>query len=436
MITRRTFGRLGIGVVAIGGFGSSNAFGLGTDSVLETEIDSNDIRRVGVRKSSVYWGINSEKIDLLSGNLSYSVLLAHAGAESCNVALRLSFNSQIWRRGYKEVKAYGKDLGFGYGWKLQIGSITPSSIGASRAFIYTDNTGAEYHLRQCGDVWRSIGATHITFDPSRSQLWFANGTSMIFGAVAGPMEPDAGSLYPTVVQDLAGHRVLISYLPGSGSKLRNTSGRISQIDNVVDGKFGYQFIYNSDPLPRLTSIVNRLGGRSDCYRFSYLQQYVISPFNLLAHKGYPVVLLNATSAGADGGQTFEYNLYGELTRAKIADGSSLEWNYRTFNFQNGRSVREVLTRASVGPTASTTHSFSRSASDGSGTIHNSAIVTEPIGDQRSSWTFADDVRSPYSYHTLTSPSLGGGTVGRRRHFDWVATQRTFANLSRNASVLL
>ena len=57
-----------------------------------------DERRVGLRSNGAYWGSAGEQVDLLSGNLNFSVPLFKAvGRGGWGVTFALSYNSQLWR---------------------------------------------------------------------------------------------------------------------------------------------------------------------------------------------------------------------------------------------------------------------------------------------------------------------------------------------------
>ncbi len=58
-----------------------------------------DPRRTGVRPNGSYWGGSGENVDLLSGNLSYTLpLLKGMGRGGWSVGISLSYNSQNWRQ--------------------------------------------------------------------------------------------------------------------------------------------------------------------------------------------------------------------------------------------------------------------------------------------------------------------------------------------------
>jgi hypothetical protein len=58
-----------------------------------------DQMRTGVRANGAYWGAAGEQIDLLSGNLNFSIPLFKAlGRGGWGVTFALSYNSQMWRQ--------------------------------------------------------------------------------------------------------------------------------------------------------------------------------------------------------------------------------------------------------------------------------------------------------------------------------------------------
>jgi RHS repeat-associated protein len=443
MISRRNFGKLGIGLAAATRispfliFSGSDAQGQAVSG------EGGDIRRVGVRSNGAYWGHGGERVDLLSGNLSYSFALLRAQSRNCGAAVHLSYNSQMWKQGLAGPKSYGSDSGAGYGWRVQIASIVPEMTGSTpTGFTFIDGTSAEYHMTQNGSVWRSLHGHYITWDPAQSTLWFVDGSSMTFGSVAGPYEADAGTLYPTLIQDTNGNQVLVSYLAGMGQVGHNSSGRISQIQDARAGfagnaPFSYLFIYNSDLHPRLISIVNTVGSMEN-YTFSYAQQRVSSPFTQDNAGGELVTMLVSVTNGTGLQHTFQYNGYGELTQAQKPLGGTLGWNYRTSSFQDGRSIREVSSRSlsdPYSPTNSHTHSFDRDSSDGSGAVHGSMVLTEPTGSAQKRWTFFSESGSPYLGHVVAVEALSAGKVARSKSLVWSSTDAGIPYVSKHTVVL-
>jgi hypothetical protein len=90
MITRRDFGKLGVGAAAVVKISPYLLFSGGDAHGQTTSGEGGDIRRVGARSNGTYWGHGGERVDLLSGNLSYSFALLLAQSRSCGASVRLS----------------------------------------------------------------------------------------------------------------------------------------------------------------------------------------------------------------------------------------------------------------------------------------------------------------------------------------------------------
>ena len=72
-----------------------------------------DERRIGVRPTGSYWGSAGEQIDLLSGNLNFSLpLLKPQARGGWGATLMLSYNSQLWRQDGDRTRVLGKDVGY------------------------------------------------------------------------------------------------------------------------------------------------------------------------------------------------------------------------------------------------------------------------------------------------------------------------------------
>jgi len=91
---------------------------------------STDPREFGVRPTGSYWGAAGEQIDLRSGNLNFTLPLISAQSRGgWSVGFALSYNSQVWRQDSGGTWNYGRNVGYGFGWKLQAGSLTPVYAG-------------------------------------------------------------------------------------------------------------------------------------------------------------------------------------------------------------------------------------------------------------------------------------------------------------------
>ena len=108
-----------------------------------------DPRRTGVRANGAYWGGNGEQIDLLGGNLNFTLPLVRAqGRGGWGVTFALNYNSSNFRKDTAATWKLGRDSGYGFGWKFLAGSITAyySDWVTVDHYLFTDSTGAEYRL--------------------------------------------------------------------------------------------------------------------------------------------------------------------------------------------------------------------------------------------------------------------------------------------------
>ena len=213
-----------------------------------------DPRRVGIYSTGSYWGGGGEQIDTLSGNLHFAVPLASPQSRAgWTVPVNLVYDSQNWRNDNGVNWKLGADVGFGFGWKMLIGSVTPyytNYYGAADHFVYRDATGAEYRLDQNNSgVWTSSTQTvYVWLDTTVSpyRLHFPDGKFWVLGCTSGGTEQDAGTMYPTIIEDTSGNQVIVGYDTGAGLPYvaptqsgyyligvitPNTSSRVNYIDD-------------------------------------------------------------------------------------------------------------------------------------------------------------------------------------------------------------
>ena len=112
--------------------------------------------------------------------------------------------------------------------------------------------------------------TYVTYDSSAEVLHFTDGSFWTMGSISASGEQDAGTLYPTVMEDSNGNEIQISYLAGMGSSSANTSARINVIDDVRSEYPTYQFSYstqcsNGQCFAHLASITNSIGTAENVY---------------------------------------------------------------------------------------------------------------------------------------------------------------------------
>ncbi len=170
-----------------------------------------DPQRLGVNSLGTYWGAAGEQIDLRSGNLNFTLpLVTAAGRGKTSIPFSLNYNSQLWRKEGNTVFRQGRDIGYGFGWRLLAGSITPawSDYFTIHHWVFTDSTGAEYRLDvNSNGRWTSREGFYGTFDANQNILYFNDGTHWFMGAESAGAEEDAGTRYPTTIRDANGNQL-------------------------------------------------------------------------------------------------------------------------------------------------------------------------------------------------------------------------------------
>jgi hypothetical protein len=133
--------------------------------------------------------------------------------------------------------------------------IMPTPIGAARAamagsvspfwsdpytldhWIYVDSTGAEYQLTiNNNGIWTSNEGIYLSFDSNAQKLYFPDGSFWLMNCESGGSEPDAGSLYPTVVQDTNGNQLSRAHYNGLYAQQRFMRS------NATASRFGAKLI--------------------------------------------------------------------------------------------------------------------------------------------------------------------------------------------------
>ena len=314
-----------------------------------------DPRKVGVRPLGTYWGASPENIDLQSGNLSFSLPTVTAqGRGGTAVPFRLSYNSQNWRKDPAKAWLLGTDVGFGFGWKMLAGALTPvySDWFTIHHFVYTDATGAEYDLDvNNGGIWRSKTGLFVEYDASERRLYFPGGSYWEFDCTANGTEADAGTLYPTRLVDTNGNEIKLAYQGGLRYGGVNGSARVTEVEDVraklVSGsKYrSYLFTYNADAIPHLTSIVSEVGDGAS-YTLSYTAGHALSDPFAGASFG-TAARLNSMMVPGSGGLQFsmEYQAGSqELKKVTMPLGGTLEWVYGAKTLGWSRTQMEVTQR--------------------------------------------------------------------------------------------
>ncbi len=402
-----------------------------TFAVTTTPPSTFDARRVGVRTSGAYWGGLGEQIDMASGNLNYSVPLLKAMGRGWSVPFLLSYNSQLWRQEGTQTWKLGQDVGYGFGWRMMAGSVMPvyANYWTLHHYVFTDATGAEYRLDvNTNGVWTSRDSTYISYDTNLRRVYFTDGSHWEMGAQSAGTEDDAGTRYPTIMQDSNGNQVLVRYKTGVNAGWGNSSARIDEIEDVraTTAPFQpihyktYTFTYTTEAVPHLTSYMNWIG-TSEGSTFTYSTVSLASPFNS-ASFGTTPVLQTMRNTGLNVTTNFEYATgAGELTKVTYPYGGYQRWEYGAFTYTGNRSLREVQNRyllKAVGA-AETTYQMPRASGDSGLSAHSAGTVIDPSG-ARKDWTFRTDASGPGQVLSFQERGSTGGSVLRQQDFTWTA----------------
>ncbi|MGA2136150.1 MAG: hypothetical protein ABSH50_27995, partial [Bryobacteraceae bacterium] len=387
-----------------------------------------DPRRVGVRPTGTYWGGAGEQIDMLSGNLNYSVPLIKAvGRAGLSASFGLTYNSQNWVTGTSGIEPMGVDTGYGFGWQLMLGSLTPvySTYGTPfpiQYYLFTDSTGAQYHLNQnSGSVWSSTESIYVWYDASTNLLHFRDGSFWVMGCVSAGGEPDAGTMYPTAVEDSNGNQIITHYMPGAGANWNDSSARIMSIEDAravqyTDSGTGdllyhsYAFSYTtgSNGLSYLSSITNYVGTPEN-YSFTINQgQPIYSPNG--ASYGTTSLLAGFTFTGLGYSYNFTYDTTlkdGDLIEAQFPQGGYLSWTYTNCAY-GSETTREVQNRYLLTNTQQGAETYSFTPGNGS-----NATLDDASGAERY-WVFTAGLLSEIQYR----PSKGATPI-RHEYYTWV-----------------
>ena len=353
-------------------------------------------RRVGVRATGAYWGASGENIDVMSGNLNFTLPLVKAQARSgWGVGFNLNYNSQNWRYDSGGNWKFGGDVGYGFGWRLLAGSITPvfSDPWTVSYYLFTDSTGAEYRLDQnSGGIWSSKESIYLYYDASTLTLHFRDGSFWYFGCISASTEADSGVMYPTLMEDANGNQVLVRYQTSPGATWGNSSARITEIEDVRTpsgsgpGYKTYSFTYSAEALPHLTGITNTIN-TGENYSFNVTGQALSSPFNSQSY-GTTAVMTSVTVTGNSTYHAFTYNGSGELTKILLPYKGYLRYDYTTATYSSSRSYREVIRRyLSKDGTSETQYSFAHESSPGPD-VHQFTKLDDPGGVGEKYWAFA------------------------------------------------
>ena len=379
------------------------------------------------------------------------------GRTGWTVPVGLNYNSQNWRQDSGTNWELGDDTGNGFGWKVQIGSVTPYYKGWPNGvdhFVFADSTGAEYRLdQQSGAVWCSTQGIYVWFDTSTNVLYFKDGTFWRMGAMSSGAEEDAGTLYPTIIEDVNGNQIVVTYSAAPSLPLGsvNTSGRVAMIADVrAQNDCGstcyvtYNFVYDttnpSAPLgsstnptiPHLQQITNYIS-TAESYQFYYSSSPVPvnPPFGATdsTYSGVTMKQLTRIAIPGIGSYSFTYDLSSgasanELAQVTLPWGGHFRWTYSTVNYAGSRSLREVANRylaADSGGVTEWTYPFTHSDSGTTiALVHADTTLADPSGVGSKTWSFSTSGSAwqmGLAAQFLQKTSVGG-TVLTRDTYTW------------------
>jgi len=388
-----------------------------------------DPRKLGLRSLGTYWGASPENIDLQSGNLSFSLPTVTAqGRGGTAVPIHLSYNSQNWRKDGSGTWLLGTDVGFGFGWKLLAGSLTPvySDWFTVNHYLYTDSTGAEYVLGTVtgGGKWRSKESIYIEYDPATRRLYFPSGVYWEFDCLTVGTESEIGTLYPTRLVDTNGNEIRMKYQGGLYYGGDNGSARLTTVEDVravnVSGTYKtYSLTYNNDAIPHLTGITSHLPSDSSNFSFTYSGASALTePFTNTGSFGTAVDLATMTVPGGSGlNFTMEYHAGShELKKVTLPYLGTIAWEYGSKTLAGSRTTREVTSRVTNANDGEGNKTYTIShddAGDLSRPAHYYTVVSDASGA-------ADKV---YYFSTTTDYTLGLFTTLNERAMPSMTSKR-------------
>jgi hypothetical protein len=247
-----------------------------------------------------------------------------------------------------------------------------------------------------GNVWSSLSPIYIWYDANAQKLHFPDGSFWEFKCQSAGTEQDAGTAYPTLIEDSNGNEISITYANGVNTTWSNSSSRISTITDVrASGYPTYSFTYNTDAIPHLTGISNTIG-TADTYSFTVTDgQTLYAPFaNYTTTSFGTTTVLQSLTQASTFTTAFTYEpsgagTTGELMQVTYPYGGSLSWGYSQFNYASGQALREVTSRTLVMSPGGTAYqySMSRPSTDNTLTTHSQACWTDSSGSAEKIWAF-------------------------------------------------
>ncbi|MFN7919438.1 MAG: RHS repeat-associated core domain-containing protein [Bryobacteraceae bacterium] len=381
-------------------------------------------RQIGLRSSTAFWGAEGEQIDMRSGNLNFTLpILKAQGRGGSSAAFALNYNSQQWVYHSGRTWKFGKDTGFGFGWKFGLGSLTPvwSGAWALNSVVFTDTSGTEYLLDQYSNGVFTSKDSYVNYDLSTNRVCFNDGVCWLMEVVSGGSEADAGTYYASRVIDTNGNWIQIKYDTGAGAPVANSSSRPISVEDVRAAPLGndrvsYTFAYTNS---HLTGIASNIGSGEN-YTLSYAPQSLGSPFSAETF-GSTQTLSYLQRDGLGTRHTPLYNSSGEMTQMTLPLGAVLGWTHSEFTFTGSRKVREVSSRTQKSTAAGTlyTYNLTHDAGDGTLSFHKLTTVNDVGASSSKRYTYGiNSAATDFGKVTLYESLDGGGAVKSSDAYTW------------------
>ncbi len=386
---------------------------------------SPDPRETGVRPTSSYWGGMGEQIDMRSGNLNYTYPLVGAQSRGSSLPIALSYNSQNWRLDANgNIWNLSEDWNAGFGWTFQFGSVLPYYSDATNTtdhYEYQDPSGAIYRLDQNNNgVWSGKLSNYVWYDSNANILHFRDGSFWYMGAVAAAQERDAGTYYPTIIEDSNGNQITVTYAVGFASIWTNTSSRITSIADTRGP--AYTFSYEPNPqagIYYLAFIKNSINS-GESFTLNYNQVNLVSPFSPGVPSFTTVTLASITNNNTNLTTSFTYDPNsGELTQVTLPYGGHIRWTY-TNEALSQSTVRTVQNRYLYWDSTIGERTFTVTLTpDSNNKMTASASLNDSHAHATKIWTF--DINTDATENLVTTyqeENAYGPVVMRQVNYTW------------------
>jgi len=231
-------------------------------------------------------------------------------------------------------------------------------------------------------------------DGSCRPLWSNDGSFREFLCEAGLLEEDAGTYYPTLIQDSNGNQVVIRYAPARQMAELNTSARVFEVEDVRAGfevaagrYWTYRFGYSAETIPHLQSItLLQAGVQKQLLGFGFSTGVALqSPWSPGATDGTSN-FLSAVASSQEGTATYlDYFQSNELRRVFFPLGGEIGWDYSDSRWLGDRYLRDVQYRYlkfSPTDTQKTWAFWHHDAGDALRSFHAVTALTDPDGSDK------------------------------------------------------